>query len=62
MRPASLLTILFLAVVAFSHLLRLWLCLPVQVGGVFVPLWMSWVAALFCGALAGFLYWETRRR
>jgi len=61
MRPVALLATLFLALIALAHLARMVFGVGVQVGGVAIPLWMSLVAALFCGALALALGREGRR-
>ncbi len=39
-------------VVAAAHLLRALQGLPVQVGSWAAPVWLSWVAVVFAGALA----------
>jgi hypothetical protein len=41
-------------VVAIVHLLRIILGWPVEVGGVSIPFWLSWLALLASGALAYF--------
>ncbi len=60
MRPASIITTLFLCLVAAGHLLRLALSVPVTVDGIAIPVWASLPAALFTGALAFFLWREGR--
>ena len=60
MRPASLISALFLCVIAVGHLARLALRVPVMVNGIGIPLWPSLFAAVFTGALAFFLWREGR--
>jgi hypothetical protein len=60
MRPASLVTALFLCLITVGHLIRLVLRVAVTVDGIAVPLWASFVAAVFTGALAFFLWRESR--
>ncbi|HEX9081006.1 MAG TPA: hypothetical protein VF768_01945 [Holophagaceae bacterium] len=62
MRPASLTAVLFLAIVALAHLIRLLGRVEVVIGGQAVPLWMSGAAFLFCGLLALALAREGRAR
>lgn len=61
MRPFTLISIVFLSLVAAAHLTRMLLGLDVRVGGWVVPAWASLVAFLFTGSLAGLLTWEQRR-
>ena len=61
MRPATLVTILFLAVIAVGHLLRVLFAVPVTVASTPVPMWMSAAAFLFTAALAGMLWRDARR-
>ncbi|MBL7994621.1 hypothetical protein JNM05_04545 [bacterium] len=51
-KPASLISVIFIALVALGHLLRLFLNLDIVLGGIPVPMWASGVAAVFCGILA----------
>jgi hypothetical protein len=60
MKPASLISALFLCLVAIAHLLRLALGVTVTVDGMGIPLWASVPAALFTGTLA-FLLWREAR-
>jgi hypothetical protein len=62
MKPAVLVTCLFLALVAVAHLARLALALPVVVGGVAVPVWLSALGVLGPGALALWLWREQRAK
>jgi hypothetical protein len=61
MKPAALLSSLFLALIALAHLLRLALATPVTVGGAAIPLWLSVPAVLGPGALAIWLWKEQQR-
>ena len=56
MKPAVFVSVLFLAIVAVLHALRLVIQLPVTVGGEDVPMWVSAVAAVFTGGLAVWLW------
>ncbi len=62
MKPASLVAIIFIVVVAIVHFLRLVLHVEVTVGGVIVPTWMSIIAFVFTGGLAIMLWLENRRK
>ena len=61
MKPASLVAVIFLALVALGHLLRVALRLQMTVGGADIPMWMSAVACIFAGGLAIMLWREGRR-
>jgi TRAP-type C4-dicarboxylate transport system permease small subunit len=41
-------------IVAAAHLLRIIFGWPVQIGGVGIPMWLSWLALVVTGALAYF--------
>jgi len=58
MKPATLLTFIVVTVIALLHLLRIIVGIDVTVGGAVVPLWLSVVATLFFGSLAGGLWRE----
>ncbi len=60
MKPASLVTTLFLCLITIGHLIRLLLRVPVTVDGIDIPLWASFVAAVFTATLA-FLLWREGR-
>lgn len=60
MKPFTSLTIAFLALIAFVHLLRLALGWTVFVNGLTVPLWASAVALAVCATLA-FMLWRENR-
>ena len=52
---------LFLALVSLAHLLRVVLRISVTIGGVSVPGWVSLLARIVTGGLAGWLWREGRR-
>jgi hypothetical protein len=60
MRPAALVAVIFLGLVALLHIIRLALQVEVVVGGVSIPAWPSVFAVLGPGALAIWL-WRERR-
>jgi hypothetical protein len=60
MRPASLITTLFLCVITVGHVIRLVLRIPVTVDGLAIPVWASLLAAVFTATLAFFLWKENR--
>ncbi len=60
MKPAALVAVIFLAVVALLHVVRLAFQLEVMVGATLVPLWASAFAVLGPGALAIWLWREQR--
>jgi len=60
MKPAVVVTTVFLAFVAVIHLLRLVFQVEVLVGGATVPMWASIVAVIGPGALALWLWREQR--
>ena len=43
---------LLFGVIALLHTLRLWYQWPVQVGGVDIPLWLSWIGMGVTAALS----------
>ena len=51
--------VLFL-VVAVAHLLRIILGWRVEIGGLGIPFWVSWLAVLVAGALAYFGFTQRR--
>ena len=61
MKPAALVAVIFLALVALVHLFRVALRLQATVGGTDIPMWMSVVACIFTGGLAIMLWRESRR-
>ena len=56
MKPTTLVTILFLTVIAVGHLLRALFAVPLTVASRPVPMWMSVAACLFAAALAVMLW------
>lgn len=60
MKPATLLSTLFLALVAIGHVVRFVLRLQVTVAGVEVPMWCSIPAAILFAGLA-FALWREHR-
>jgi len=60
MRPAALLSILVLGVVALAHLLRLVLKIQVIAAGNEIPMWVSVIGFLVPAALAAALWRESR--
>lgn len=60
MKPASLLAILVLSLVAIAHLLRLVFQAEVLVGGAAIPMWVSVVGLIVTGALAVALWREAQ--
>jgi hypothetical protein len=60
MKPAALLSSLFLALIAVAHLLRLAFATAVTVGDATIPVWLSVPAVLGPGALAIWLWREQR--
>ena len=47
-------------VVAIMHLLRIILGWQVEIGGLSIPFWVSWLGVLVAGALAYFGYTQKR--
>jgi uncharacterized membrane protein YhaH (DUF805 family) len=47
-------------VMAIVHLLRIILGWHVEIGGLIIPFWVSWLAVLVAGALAYFGFREKR--
>ncbi len=60
MRLATRLATLFLALVALAHLLRVVLRISVTIGGVSIHPWVSLLACVVTGGLAGLLWRESR--
>ena len=60
MKPATMLSMLVLAMVAVGHLLRLVLGVEIRVAGILVPLWVSVIACVVPAGLAVALWRENR--
>ncbi len=60
MKPAVIVSIVFLLAVAFIHLLRLFFAVAVTVDGTSIPMWVSAVACIGTAALAVWLWREER--
>ena len=60
MKPAQMVAVAFLVVVAVGQALRLLLRWDVSVNGVAIPLWVSAVAGVLVGGIAGALWRESR--
>lgn len=52
MKPAALVTVLFLGLVALVHLLRLIMSVEISVDGTLIPQWVSLFGVLVPGGLA----------
>ena len=61
MKPITSLVVVFLALIAVLHVLRLALQWSLVINGMAVPMWASAVAALITAALAVMLWRESRR-
>jgi hypothetical protein len=61
MKPITSLVVVFLALIAALHVLRLALQWSLVINGMTVPMWASAVAALVTAALAVMLWRESRR-
>ena len=60
MKPAALITTLFLCLIAIGHLIRLVLRVPVTVDGIDIPIWASFLGAALTATLAVLLWRESR--
>jgi len=60
MKPATMISMLVLAMVAIGHLLRLVFGVEIRVGGILVPLWVSVIAFIVPAGLVVALWWENR--
>jgi hypothetical protein len=58
--PASLTAGIFLILIAIAQLLRFLFQVNIIADGIEIPVWMSAVAALFLGALAGWILKERK--
>ena len=50
----NIVTAALFLIIALTHLLRIIFGWPAQIGGLDIPIWMSWLALLVTGALAYF--------
>lgn len=60
MKPAALVAVLFLSVVALLHVMRLIFQVQITVGSTEIPMWASVLAVIGPGALAVWLWKEQR--
>ncbi len=60
MKPAGLITTVFLGLIALGHVIRVLLRVPVTVDAIEIPIWASFVAAVVTATLA-FLLWREGR-
>ena len=60
MKPAALVAVVFLSVVALLHTLRLLFQLPFTLGDLEIPMWVSVLAVFGPGGLAVWLWREQR--
>jgi hypothetical protein len=58
MKPAVTITVVFLVLVAFLHLLRLIFGVAITVNDMAIPMWASVLAVIGLGALAGWVWRE----
>jgi hypothetical protein len=61
MKPAALLTVIFLSLISLAHLIRLLYRVEIVAGEVTVPMWPSVAACLVTAGLAGWLWREQKR-
>ncbi|HUV12236.1 MAG TPA: hypothetical protein VMY18_01265 [Acidobacteriota bacterium] len=61
MRPFTSITIFVLAIVALAHALRAYVEADLKIGGIEIPVWISWPVAGVVAFLALMLWRETRR-
>jgi len=61
MKPFTTITIVFLAVIALMHVIRMALHWPLVVAGMAVPVWVSAFAAVVTAMLAIMVWRENRR-
>jgi hypothetical protein len=60
MKPYTTITVVFLALIALVHLVRLFFAWEVTVQGIVIPVWLSAIAVVIPGALAVMLWRESR--
>lgn len=61
MKPFTMITVAFLAVIAIGHLARLLAGWEVTVAGIVIPVWASAPGTVFAGGLA-FMVWRESHR
>jgi len=60
LKPFTTIAVVVFSIVALAHLLRIAFAWQVTVAGIFVPIWVSVVAAAGAAFLAFMLWHETR--
>ena len=60
MKPFTAIAVAVFALVALVHLLRLFSGWEVVVGGLVIPMWLSWIGLIFAGGLAVMVWRENR--
>ena len=60
-RTYNTLTAALFLIIAVAHLLRIIFGWPAQIGGLDIPVWVSWVALVVAGALAYFGFRQNTR-
>ena len=60
MKPFTTIAVAVFAIVAIAHLVRLFTGWEVVVGGLGIPMWVSWVGLVFAGLLAVMVWRESR--
>jgi hypothetical protein len=60
MKPFTAIAVAVFAIVAVCHLLRLFAGWEVVVGGLGIPMWVSWIGLIFAGVLAVMVWRENR--
>lgn len=60
MKPFTTIAVAVFTIVAVAHLLRLFAGWEVVVGGLAIPVWVSWIGLIFAGALAVMVWRENR--
>ena len=61
MRPFTAIAIFVLSIVALGHALRAYVEADLKIGGIEIPVWISWPVAAVFAFLALMLWRETRR-
>jgi hypothetical protein len=60
MKPFTTIAVLVFALVALAHLLRLFTAWEVVIGGLVIPMWVSWIGLVVAGGLAVMVWREAR--